>query len=258
MAFIHSYGYDPEWKYHGNPRNHLLMGVELEVDFGGEDEDKAAEVLEILNGSRYSEVNAYIKHDGSLRDGFEIVSQPATLKYHTTKIPWQAAFDYLRRNGYRSGSTSTCGLHIHVNRLYFGKTEDEIVNNEAKLLWFFETYWRKLVIFSRRKPEQISRWCARYGHTNFEQAIEDNRDSRYYALNFRNFATDEIRLFKGTLVYSIFEATLRLVYNIVRYCKAKSLEALQQEKWENFLLFILKDAEKNKPLIDYMMARGIW
>ncbi len=47
---------------------------------------------EFLNiGNRINE-HIYCKHDGSLDEGFEIVSHPATLEYHTKTILWKKDF----------------------------------------------------------------------------------------------------------------------------------------------------------------------
>jgi len=252
---IHSYSYSPErWFYHGHYARHLLLGVELEVDLGGEDEDKAAEVLRIMNGSEYSERNVYIKHDGSLDNGFEIVSQPATVWYHLRKIPWEKAFQYLIDSGYRSHDTVTCGLHIHFNCIFLGNSEKEFVEAEGRLLSFFEENWERIVRFSRRKERQIERYCKRYGHTDIRMAYEDNNDSRYYAINFQNSTTDEIRIFRGTLNYSTFSATLLFVHNLVLFCKRTKRNSTS---WEKFLKFIKKD-ERNQILIDYLKSKDLW
>jgi len=254
--FIHNYGYDPEkWFYHGHYARHLLLGVELEIDNGGEDEDKAAEVLRILNGSRYSERNVYIKHDGSLDAGFEIVSQPATVWYHLKKIPWQKAFEYLVDNGYRSHDTATCGLHVHFNCVFLETTEKEFLQAEAKLLGFFEENWEKIIRFSRRSQKQIDRYCRRYGHKNIRQAYEENNDSRYYVINFQNPTTDEIRIFRGTLKYETFIATLLFVHNLVVYCKKTKNNF--DDSWENFLRFVKKD-KRNEVLITYLRSKDLW
>ena len=47
------------------------MGVELEIDRGGEYDDNADQVSAVAN--RDAE-NLYIKHDGSLNEGMELVS----------------------------------------------------------------------------------------------------------------------------------------------------------------------------------------
>ena len=81
---IKEYDYRPEPVFHGSaPR---YFGVELEVDEGGESNDKAESILSVANS--YDE-NIYIKHDGSLRDGFEIVTHPMSLNYHIDEMPWR-------------------------------------------------------------------------------------------------------------------------------------------------------------------------
>lgn len=35
------------------------------------------------------EERLYCKHDGSLDDGFEMVTHPMTLEYHMQKMPWK-------------------------------------------------------------------------------------------------------------------------------------------------------------------------
>ncbi|MGN0605977.1 MAG: hypothetical protein ACI4JM_05600 [Oscillospiraceae bacterium] len=110
---IHEYSYKPEPIFYGNSNRYF--GVELEIDGAGKDDDYADDILAIANAdSTY----IYIKSDGSLDDGMELVSHPMTLDYHK-EYCW---FDIMRKAvslGYRSHQTSTCGLHIHVNRTAF-------------------------------------------------------------------------------------------------------------------------------------------
>ena len=72
---IRPYSYKPSPVFHGDgPR---YMGVELEVD-------NAEKILDIGN----ADVNlVYCKHDGSLEDGFEIVTHPCSLDYHMSRVP---------------------------------------------------------------------------------------------------------------------------------------------------------------------------
>ena len=72
---IEEYGYKPTPIFYGNGKRYF--GVELEVDEGGKDNDNAAVLKSIANTH---EENIYIKSDGSLEDGFEIVSHPMTLE----------------------------------------------------------------------------------------------------------------------------------------------------------------------------------
>jgi len=255
MSFIHNYGFKPMPVYHGHYRRHLLLGVELEVDGAGEDEEHARQILAILNGDPYSKKNAYCKHDGSLEAGFEIVSQPATLNYHMKKIPWNQAFEYLLNVGYRSGDTATCGLHVHFNCIFLGDSQEDFLKAEGKLLAFFEENWSEIVRFSRRNRRQIERWCKRYGHRDIREAYNDNDNSRYFAINFQNSTTDEIRIFKGTLRYETFIATLQFVHNLVLFCKRTKDN--DDVEWKTFLKFVRKDP-KNIILIEYLQRRELW
>ena len=116
-APIHDYGYKPEPIFYGD--GSLYMGVELEIDEGGECDSNAEILLDTANAN---EPHIYCKHDGSIDSGFEIVSHPMTLDYHTNCMPWQELFRKALSMGYYSHQTDTCGLHVHVNRNIFGKT----------------------------------------------------------------------------------------------------------------------------------------
>jgi hypothetical protein len=256
--YIRSYSYKPNPKYYGDFQKDLLLGIELEVDNGGEDSRKAKELLKIFNGEE-EEKFVYVKHDGSLHSGLEIVSHPATLLYHLDVIPWGRAFEFLRNNGYDSDNVGTCGLHVHINRLFLGKTYRSITTVEARLLFFVETFWSQLVKFSRRTEYQLSRWSNRYGTTDYELALEYNMESRYYALNFQNKATIEFRLFRGTLDPKIFEATLKLVHYITKYCKKHGIRTIKQNGWCGFLDYVARhDTIGNVDLARYLIDRGIW
>ena len=80
---IHNYYYKPEPIFYGDgPR---YFGVELEIDEGGEVKSKARSLLEIAN--REGEY-LYIKHDGSLDDGLELVTHPVSLDFQLHNVPW--------------------------------------------------------------------------------------------------------------------------------------------------------------------------
>ena len=155
---IHDYYYKPGPIFFGKDK--LYMGVELEIDEGGEDEDSAEELYYIANRT---ENHLYMKHDGSLDNGFELVSHPMTLNYHKSKMPWR---DILRKAinlDYRSHQTETCGLHIHVNKNAFGRTQAEQEDVIARLVFFYEKFWAEILRFSRRTESQANHWASRYG-----------------------------------------------------------------------------------------------
>ena len=115
---IQDYCYKPEPIFYGDgPR---FFGVELEIDGAGEYGSNAKKLLRIANEE---EERIYCKHDGSLEEGFEIVTHPMSLSYQLQQIPWEQICKGAVDLGYTSHQAGTCGLHVHVSRLAFGETE---------------------------------------------------------------------------------------------------------------------------------------
>lgn len=189
----------------------IFYGFELEAEAHDNDSDDWADRVNETLGY------TYVKHDGSLRDGMEIVSHPATLKYHMSKKDtYNDLFAEMREAGWRSHDDGTCGLHVHVS---LKPMEERNPSAVANLLILFDRFWNKLVKFSRRKDEQLRRWAKRYGvefddYADIKKKAKGCRD-RYMAVNLENTHTVEIRMFRGTLNPDTFFATLQLVDVIV-------------------------------------------
>ena len=231
-----------------DPRKDPFIGVELEVDEGGQDDDVANEILDMS----CSEI--YVKRDGSLNDGLELVSQPATLDYHKNCMGWDNICRYLREQGYLSHDAGTCGLHVHINRRVFREVD------EAKLVYFVEKFWHKLVEFSRRTEAQLNEWASRYGLTDGEHpeallSRAKGTRSRYYAVNLSNDFTIELRLFRGTLRYTTLMATLEFVHVLVCFIKDTSVETIQGMTWQDFVDTI--DPGEFPYLWKYLGERGL-
>jgi hypothetical protein len=227
----------------------LFLGVELEIDDGGEDPYRAELILqEGYPGFLYA------KRDGSLRNGFEIVSHPATLAFHLIQAGWEKVLKKANDLGYTSHDNKRCGLHIHINRTFWGRDEENREIGELKLLIFFERFWDEIVRFSRRTRSQIDRYCSRYGTENLETAKRWNGDSRYFALNFQNYYTIEIRIFRGTLRLDTFFATLEFVHYMCHYLKEKSPHELQKTTWGFFVKGL---PEWMVELKSYLKRRGL-
>lgn len=176
---IQDYYYKPLPIFHGDaPR---FFGIELELDYGGECGDNAQEILSIGN---HPNEHIYCKHDGSLDDGFEIVSHPMSYAYHLEEMPWKSVLQIAVEIGYRSHKTRTCGLHIHVSRSAFGEAEAQQDDAIARVLYFFEKHWEELLKFSRRTQDQLDRWAARYGYKSKPKEILDHAKKGYYGSRY--------------------------------------------------------------------------
>jgi len=117
---INNYSYKPQPIFYGDTAVNRYFGVELEIDDGGRDSGNAHHILQVAN--RTAE-NIYVKSDGSLNNGFEIVTHPMTLDYHRDDMAWRQLTQKALRLGYKSHETNTCGMHVHVNRDTF--TDDQ-------------------------------------------------------------------------------------------------------------------------------------
>jgi len=153
---IHDYGWKPEPIFYGDDSSRYF-GVELEIDCAGKDSDNADEILSIANKENE---HIYIKGDGSLDDGLEIVTHPMSLEYHK-QFCWQEIMSKAISMGYRSHQTSTCGLHVHINRSCLGDTQEEQDHVISHILYFVEKNWNELLKFSRRSEYSMNRWASR-------------------------------------------------------------------------------------------------
>ena len=135
----------PDLVFHGKGLRHF--GVTLEIDNGGTDRYNAEKLLNIANADAE---NLYIKTDGSLDDGLELVTHPMTLTYRLNEMPWAAVLHKAQEMDYLSHAAGTCGLHVHISRLAFGCTYVQQEAAIARLLYFVEKFWAELLRFSRR------------------------------------------------------------------------------------------------------------
>lgn len=250
--YIHSYNFKPDPVFHGEGK--MYMGVELEIDGGGSDDNKARKLYDIANAD---EDNLYIKHDGSLSDGMELVTHPMSLDYHMNSMPWNAVVSKAVSLGYRSHKTNTCGLHVHVSRNMFGSDRAEQETAISRVLFFVERFWQELLKFSRRTEVQINRWAARYGMKDDPKQVMNNAKKknmgRYACINLCNYSTIEFRIFRGTLKYNTIIATLQLVSRICTMAAEMSDEDFTSLSWPEFVSSITEPE-----LITYLKERRLY
>ena len=226
---INDYHFDSHPTYHmpylGEELRHsnLMKGIELEVEKEGgwrrgANPGEDADTVHNIIGEKYN----VICHDGSLDDGFEIISCPATTKHHLETLKWKDALQWLSDNGYISHKSGNCGLHVHLDREYFRGISKEDVEGRFFIILRNNLQWLKL--FSRRYRYS---YCKINGYDNNFDGEGDSinkisyppdkvwlgskkQTERHMALNFYPEHTIEIRLFRGTLRYKSFVATLQL------------------------------------------------
>lgn len=254
-TYINMYSYIPEkFSFHKvNDEESLYMGVELEVDCGGKDEDNAKYVYDFMNTDID---NIYCKHDGSLSSGFEIVTQPCTLDYHKS-LPYEELFNWLTKHKYRSHDTTTCGMHVHINRDYFGTDKLSQDLCISKVLYLFEKYWDKVELIARRKSNRYARrFRLEEDETPIDLYAKSQSSDKYGAINLKHKNTVEIRIFKGTLNYNTYICTLEFVGIMAKIAKETDIYEIQFVTWDkikerfsdrlNSYVFEREDIKKNE------------
>ena len=150
---------------------------------------------------------------------------------------------------------------MEENKIYCANCGDLIENDDYDTvngeLYFVEHHWNEMLKFSRRSEYSMNRWAARYGYENSSKAILDKakkgNNGRYAAVNLMNYSTIEFRLFRGTLKYTTFVATLELVNAIIETALYYSEEELHKLSWSEFVRRLQEPV-----LIQYLKERQLY
>jgi hypothetical protein len=225
----------------------IYLGFELEAGDANEcPRDTVAE--EIVDMTSL----CYLKDDGSIPDyGFELVTHPLTYLYHRDCAPWQDILSKMRAAWLLShDASSSCGLHVHVNRNALNDNQWLIVD------WFVHRFQSKWEQIARRSDDH---WCAfkQKGAFDSLKDVYGKGCTRYRAVNFSNRNTVEFRLFRGTLRYETLIGTLALVDGLIRWARVvKTHDLLTDGIWESYIKF-LKSYDRYAEGIEYLRYRNI-
>ena len=246
-SVIHSYSYRPSPYFFG--KGQYYLGFELEVEARNESRYTGAEIAQDILGS-----HAYMKDDGSLSDGFEIVTHPHTLSDYQTDFNWEF-IPKLKREGFRSWNTDTCGLHVHVSRTAFGTGESPWgrVDRDQLILkrQSHELRFMKLIYDNQRQVERIA---GRSGNTyaTFQDKgklvpkvkFGNQSSGRYSAINTENDATLEVRVFKGSLRKERVLSALEFVTACVEYTRDLKVTSKNQAlSWLRFTAYVSENLD---------------
>ena len=210
----------------GKPPHYFGIELETEVPSGIKEErgPKAQEVIDLLGEF------AITKEDGSLRNGFEICTQPATREEHYRL--WGKFFDNLPKNlvSY-SSSGSRCGLHIHCSRKPLS------LLTIAKVVVFVNrpSNQPNIEIVAGRKANTYSLYQAKkYGTVNKELS----RNDRYEAVNLVNRDTIEFRIFKGTLSRPHLFKAIEFCDSVIQFCMTAQNSIIYCRDWKNYVDYV--------------------
>lgn len=254
ISDYHSHDYRPMGSTKATQKHQLLIGVETEVDNYDRYEqsyDYYKKLRDELFGGK-----VFFEKDGSLNQGFEIISQPLTEDLFF-KTDWETPFSDLVNVGFRSHYASNTGTHFHFSDWYLGYTDNQKIQSALKICRFFQLFAEDISKIARRN---YNGYCANLNDYDLTIDADDRhyynlRNSRYWAVNLTNMlksrtkSTIEIRVCKGTLKASTMLASADFFLHIVRNAKNiawKNISDLKQ--WFNGI--------KNPNTIDYIKSRN--
>jgi len=236
---IHDYSCKPSPIFRGSNKHGMYLGFELET-----------ELSDVQGGAMYASTNldglAYLKHDGSIGNGFEIVTHPHTHQQYreNSKLLWDT-IDKLRTDyGARSWDTDTCGLHIHLSRSGF--------SSGAHLHRFIALVYHnapQMMKFAGRKT-RFARFNDVYTFDEYDRPVFSIKhktgnpsrvsSERYSAVNTQNTNTIELRFFRGTMNTSGVLSALDLAQAMVEYTRELRLDdvKLGMLSWDWFADYV--------------------
>lgn len=264
---IYRYHGFSDWVIHrlpDEPPGQYTFGFELEVQRKRTCElsnDKMTDKIIEACGDLF-----VFEHDGSIGDGFEIISHPMTWEYFNENIDiFIKLLKLLDENKYKSHDGGKCGLHVHVSRNHIPIEEQTFwITNINFILERFQT---EIYKFSRRDYLENSHrgsYCKSLtqkinlenGHESIDKkkikALSCRSNDRYVNLNLCNRNTIEFRMLRGTLNWDTFFLSLNLINNIVNqaYLRDNIVD------WKSLILLGLNEGQKEK-CIQYCTKRGI-
>lgn len=194
----------------------LTFGFELEVEAEGARFSDGLKIIKDCLGDF-----VYMKGDGSLNSGYEIVTYPFSFNYYQEAIDF-SFLGKLQELGYRSWTPETCGFHIHIARAGF---------ESAGHIWKFAN----LILQNPRAWQKLAgragtRWASYDNSDNPVMKVlkGETEPMRYVAVNMTNAETIEVRIFRGSLNETRIRSAIESVYCAMEYTRKLSVHDINQ------------------------------
>jgi hypothetical protein len=206
-GIIKPWDYKPDFVMHGSGTTQF--GIELECEATTRAVPEVASTFD----ARTDSDDVYLKHDGSLDNGFEIVTHPRDLEswreYAPTLLTDLRILDTL---GMRSWTKPTCGLHVHVSKA--GMTPSHMVR-------FGLLFSRNQLDWQSVARRDANTYCtySDLGTGRIKDKVSHRGNANHFdAVNYANRTTIEVRIFRPSFSLR-FLACIELVAGAHEYTK---------------------------------------
>jgi hypothetical protein len=245
---IHDYSYRPDPIFHSSEdeNTRLYFGIEVETEIRGSDYSQRRVSAEYAGIILESEKLAYLKHDGSLECGFEIVSHPMTHNYFMKEAStlWNVITKLKTDYNMIAWGTKTCGLHIHISRAGF--------SGGSHQHRFLQLVYNNKDFYEAMAGRSSSHWAKfddvndpETGRKSFKHKLDRNGSDRYSAVNTNNRNTLEMRIFRGSLNHNYLKACIDLAHASVEFTRVMSVPEVRNHKLDciNLIQYVRDRAE---------------
>lgn len=248
----HDYSSFCKKQVYGETGTKEFFGLEIEV--AGEP-DYADDFLRLVP-------DVVLMHDGSIDEGFEIVTEPMTRGYIAENfLPnIERGMRFLNNNGFRGHDKG--GIHIHVSQEVFSKEMLCVLRNV--LYSENETNMEVWKAITQRKQSQINEWCRYTEARRVIDILSDESDypcivnnGRYTALNYdRRTGTYEFRIFNSNTRIERIKKNIQTVYSLVDYSKFRK-ETYNSANTGDYLEFVKRNGIFYPDLYAFIYDMGI-
>jgi hypothetical protein len=229
---IHDYSYrpDPIFRSSEDEQTRLYFGIEIETEVRGGDYSDRRMAAEYAQQQLEMYDLAYLKSDGSLECGFEVVTHPLSHSYFMNDAVrlWDT-IDKLKSNySMMAWGTKTCGLHVHISRAGF--------NNGSHQHRFLQLVYNNKDFYEVLAGRASSHWAKfddifdpTTGQKSFKNKFDRMGSDRYSAVNTNNRQTLEMRIFRGSLNPRFIKSAIDLAHASVEFTRVMSVKEVRDD-----------------------------
>jgi len=239
-APIECYTFKPSPIFHGQSKNGLWYGLEIEISTDGDNDQLVNNLNDLYKA--FPEELLYAKSDSSVENGFEIVTNPLSFEYikklasnskkNELAYNWATLFDGVYKK------SDSCGMHVHMSRAAF---------TDLQLF--------KFITFFQRNEKFLFKLAGR-GYNGFASKIRtptttvvkrNQSDGRHSFINVAD-VTVEVRLFAGITSEEELLRNVELLEAIFQYTSSHSIVDTKNKK--KFIEFINQYGKRYENLIE--------
>ena len=195
--------------------------------------------------------HALMKDDGSITNGFELVSRPAGYTSHLARYD-----SFLTNLPEYIHPHQSCGMHVHISRSAFTHL------GAGKLVEFMNREDNKdfIKLIAGRNSNNYQSSDPSYDiKTPYMQALKDRYVGRYNFVNLNNKKTIELRIFATPANKQEFTIRMQFVKAMIEYCKPAlhAVSLKQQTSFKSFVTWLDNTKKDFKELHNYIKESTI-